>query len=198
MLSLLILLLTITSGCTGCHTNDDSQTDKKISYKVYKKTGVQDTDTLWVSQNDTVVFRAEEYVQHRPCSKAQLAMRYELRNPKDGAYYFIYNDKKQLIQEGKYTASYVYEGKTIEQGNFYNSKMYFYKKNGNLNSIHYQEDGRNLKTELFNRKRMVTEIIYFNKKSGDKEKVEIYKNGKRKETRIYTAFNVYHTIKGKE
>ena len=121
-----------------------------------------------------------------------------MKNPHDGAYYYIYNDKGQLIQEGKYTARYVYEGNTIENGNFYNSKSYYYKDNGNLSSTHYQVDGRNFKTELYNRKRILTEVIYFNKKSGDKEKVEIYKNGKLKETRIYKSFDTYDTVKPNE
>jgi len=51
---------------------------------------------------------------------AKLVKHYKLRNPKEGAYYFIYNDVQQLIQEGKYTARYVYEGRTIVEGNFYN------------------------------------------------------------------------------
>ncbi len=185
----------VITGCNGCKTNDDIPKGNKIISKVYHKTGPNDTDTLWVSQNDTLVFKAEEGMQGNPGQKPKLVTRYELKNPKDGAYYFIYNDAQQLIQEGKYTVQYVYDGKTIEEGNFYNSKRYHYKDNGKLSAIYYQVDGRNFKTELYNGKKELKEIIYFNKKSGDKEKVEIYKNGKLKETRIYTAFDVYHTIK---
>lgn len=194
----LLLLLTVLVGYASCNTNEQQLKKDTIIYKIHNKTGSLDTDTLWVSQNDSVTFKAEEGMQRNPGQKAKWVTRYELRNPMDGAYYFIYNDKHQLILEGKYTASYVYEGMTIENGNFYNSKSYYYKDNGRLNSIHYQVDGRNFKTELFNRKKELTEVIYFNKKSGDKEKEEIYKNGKLKETRIYTGFERYHTVKQSE
>lgn len=191
---LFIFLVIAITGCNGFQTNVHSSNEHKIIYKIHNKTGLKDTDTLWVSQNDSTIFKAEEGMQRNPGKMPRLVTHYELKNPSDGAYYFIYNDKGQLIQEGKYTARYVYEGNTIENGNFYNSKSYYYKDNGNLSSTHYQVDGRNFKTELYNRKKILTEVIYFNKKSGDKEKVEIYKNGTLKETRIYTAFDVYHTI----
>ena len=195
---LFICLTIVIAGCNGCKTNDQSSNEHKIIYKIYNKTGLKDTDTLWVSQNDSTIFKAEEGMQGNPGQMPKLVTHYELKNPKDGAYYYIYNDKGQLIQEGKYTARYVYEGNTIENGNFYNSKSYYYKDNGNLSSTHYQVDGRNFKTELYNRKRTLTEVIYFNKKSGDKEKVEIYKNGKLKETRIYKSFDTYDTVKPNE
>lgn len=193
----MFLVIAIT-GCNGCKKNVQNPNEHKVIYKIHKKTGSQDKDTLWVSQNDSLVFKSEEEMQGNPGQKAKWVTRYELRHPKNDAYYFIYNDMKQLIQEGIYTAQYTTSEGEIIEGNFYNSKSYYYKNNGKLRSIHYQVDGRNFKTELFNRKRELTEIIYFNKKSGDREKVEIYKNGKLKETRIYTAFDVYHTVEAGE
>lgn len=190
-----MLLVIAFTGCNGCHNHIPNTKSNKIIYRIHNKTSLQDADTLWVSQNDTTVFKSEEGMQRNPGQKAKWVTHYELKNPRNGAYYFIYNDAQQLIQEGIYTAQYTTsEGKTIEDGNFYNSKSYYYKDNGKLSAIHYQVDGRNFKTELYNRKKVLTEVIYFNKKSGDKEKVEIYENGKLKETRIYTAFDVYHTL----
>lgn len=155
------------------------------------------TDTVRVFQNDTAIFRKEELILKHPESKPKITIHYELLNPKDGTYYFIYNDKKQLVKEGKYSAQYRYEG-IMYEGGFYNSKTYFYKKNGTLETIHYQEDGRNLKTEFFNSDQQLTQIKYFNKKSSDTDKIEIYKKGKLKETRIYKGFKNYYTVKEQE
>lgn len=190
---LLTFLMIAVTGCNGCNKVADPPTGDSIIYKIHKKAGVGDIDTLWVSQNDTSQFKTEEGMQRHPGQKAELITRYELRHPQDGAYYFIYNPAQQLMEEGKYTAQYPYEGRVLD-GNFYNTKSYYYKDNGKLSSIHYQVDGRNYKTEVYDSNRQLKEIIYFNKKSSDKEKVEIYKKGKLKETRIYTAFDVYHTI----
>lgn len=194
----LLFLFTVIMGFSGCHTNEQHLKKDTIIYKIHKKTGPSDTDTLWVSQNDSLTFRSEEGVQRNPGQKAKLVTRYELRTPIDGAYYFIYNDRHQLISEGKYTASYSYEGKTINKGNFYNVKYYWYDEAGPLKAMHYQVDGRSVKTELVNKKGLITEIIYFNKKTGDKEKVEIYNKGKLKETRIYTGFERYYTVPANE
>lgn len=133
----------------------------------------------------------------RPCSNPELNVRYELLKPRNEAYYFIYNDNKQLIEEGKYTNEYTYEGQTYNTGDFYNLKRYFYRNNGNLKSIHYMEDGRNNKIELFDNKKRVTEITYFDKKSSDKTKIEIYNDGVLEETHIYTSFDKYYTEEGK-
>lgn len=166
--------------------------------EVYFSASSDDTDTLRVFQNDSAVFRKEELIVKNPDSYPKLTVRYELIHPQDKAYYFIYNDKKQLVIEGKYSTQYTYEGITYEQGGFYNSKTYSYKKNGSLETIHYQEDGRNLKTEYFNSDKKLTKIRYFNKKSSDTDKIEIYKKGKLKETRTYKGFNSYDTVKGKD
>lgn len=190
--SILILLTVLAMGCQ-CSTSSAQKKNTIIS-KVYHAKGNDETDTLWVSQNDTAVFKAEETIQRRHHRDAVLMMQYELRNPRDGAYYFIYNEDQQLIQEGVYTASYTYEGSINKQGNFYNVKNYRYNDNGSLKAIHYQEDGRNLKIEFYDQNRQLTQITWFNKKSSDKEKVEFYRNGKLKETRIYTAFDTYHTL----
>ncbi|BAP32952.1 uncharacterized protein CHSO_3915 [Chryseobacterium sp. StRB126] len=188
-----LLFFAIIIGCS-CIKAKDYSVNTLIS-KAYFKGGSQDTDTLRVYQNDPAVFRKEELIVKHPETKPKLTIHYELLNPKDGAYYFIYNDKKQLVKEGKYTAQYKYEGITYDQGGFYNSKTYLYKKNGNLETIHYQEDGRNLKTEFFNSDQQLTKIKYFHKKTSDTNTIEIYKKGKLKETHIYKGFNTYYTIK---
>ncbi len=190
----LILLIVTVTGCNGSTANVQISDEHKIIYKVHKKNSLQDIDTIWVSQNDTTVFLSEEVLQRRMHQSPQFVTQYKLRKPLDGTYYFIHNPQGQLILEGVYSARYIYEGKTLEEGNFYNSKTYYYKKNGNLNTIHYQADGRTTKIEHFDQNRQLTWITFFKKNSGDKEKVEVYKNGKLKETRIYTAFDVYHTI----
>ncbi|AZA77582.1 hypothetical protein EG347_08675 [Chryseobacterium sp. G0186] len=194
-ISLLLFFTTVIIGCKCTQPNDRSEKENTVISKEYHKSGQSDTDTLWVSQNDSTVFKKEEVLIQRPDSNPELSVRYELIKPKDNAYYFIYDDKKQLIKEGKYTSQYTYEGIIYKQGDFYNSKNYTYKKNGNLETIHYQEDGRNLKTEYFDSEKRLTKIRYLNKKSSDTEKIEIYKNGKLKETRIYKGFNSYDTVK---
>lgn len=191
MRTVLFFLFVIT-GCNWSHANIYSENT------IIPKSGIhrfQVTDTLRIFQDDPAVFKKEQIMVKYPDRYPKPAVRYELMNPKDGAYYLMYNDKKQLMKEGKYTSTYKYAGITYEQGGFYNPKTYFYKKNGNLETIHYQEDGRNFKTEFFDRNKQLVKIKYFNKKTSDTEKIEIYKNGKLKETRIYTAFNAYHTIK---
>ena len=196
------LLLLSVIVMMGCHydkgVKDKHKKENMIISKVHHKTGHGDVDTLWISQNDSTAFRKEELLIHRPDRYPEFSVRYVLLNPKDGAYYFIYNDKKQLVEEGKYSAQYTYEGITYDQGNFYNLKRFSYKKNGHLQTIHYQEDGRNLKTEFFAGDGQLTQIKYFNKKSSDIDKVEIYRNGKLKETRIYKGFNTYDVVKAGE
>lgn len=154
-----------------------------------------ETDTLRVSQHDTTIFRSVENIVARPCSKPELVESYELIAPKDGVYYLIYNDKQQLVLEGKFSASFIYEGVTYKEGNFYNSKRYTYRKNGDLKAIYIQEDGRNKTAEFYDSKKQLTSIRYFNKESGDTEKIELYKKGELKETRIYSSFSTYRTIK---
>lgn len=154
-----------------------------------------ETDTLHVSQQDTSIFRRVEHIAARPCSKPELVQRYELIAPKDGVYYFIYNAKEQLVLEGIFSADFTYEGVSYKEGNFYHSKRYMYKKNGNLEAIYIQEDGRNKTAAFYNSKKQVISIRYFDKKSGDTEKNERYKNGRLKETRIYSSFNTYRTMR---
>nr|WP_315029256.1 hypothetical protein [uncultured Chryseobacterium sp.] len=180
----LLFLVLMVVGCNYSKGNDRSEKENIITSRVYHKSNFDTTDTIRVSQNDSSFFKREEIIIHRPDSHPKLSVQYTLKHPKDGAYYLIYNDKKQLIKEGRYTSQYTYEGQTYKEGNFYNLKMYSYKSNGNLDTIHYQEDGRNLKTEFFDNKSRLKKIIYFNKKSADKEKVEIYKNGKLREINI--------------
>lgn len=153
------------------------------------------TDTLRVSQHDTTIFKRVEHIMTRPCSKPELVQNYELIAPRDGLYYLIYNDKEQLVLEGKFSASFTYEGVTYKEGNFYDSKRYTYKKNGDLKAIYIQVDGRNKTAEFYGAKKQLTSIRYFNKKSGDTEKIELYKKGRLKETRVYSGFNTYKTIK---
>lgn len=187
-----IFMITCSNFTKG---NDGIENNNIIISKIHYKSNTYDIDTLRVFQNDTSVFKREKGLITRPCSNPESEVRYELIDPKDGEYYLIYNSKEQLVMEGKYTSEYTYEGKTYNQGNFYNSKRYSYKKNGNLETRHYMEDGRNLKTEYYNSKRLLTEIRYLDKKTEGMTKIEIYKNGQLNKTRIYTSFNKYTTVK---
>jgi len=156
------------------------------------------TDTLWVFQNDTTVFRKRELMQTHPCSKPELITSYDLIAPIDKAYYFIYNEQQQLITEGQYTYQYIYSGSTEKIGNFYDSKDYYYTRNKRLDAIHYTAAGRNHKTEYFDKKEKLKRIRYFDKNSSDIAKIEVYKKGVLKETRIYTSFSKYYTIKASD
>ena len=189
-----LILYSIFSIFNGCDLKESNDKETIISKKYFKR-NTSETDTLWISQNDTTVFKQVEHIIRRPCSNPEFTISYELINPKNEAYYYIYDNKGKLIMEGKYTKEYLYEGIINKRGNFYNSKNYSYKNSGRLNTIHYQEDGRNMKTEVFDNKKRLKEIIYFDKKSSDKTKIEIYDKGQLEETRIYTSFDNYYTIK---
>lgn len=191
---LLIVFLSFSFTHCNCQTDYEKKENALLLKNKYKK-GNTGTDTLWVSQNDTLMFEKEKIIITRPCSKPELSTIYNLLAPISNAYYFIYNEKQQLIKEGKYTFEYTYQGATKKTGNFYNSKDYYYNRNGCLNIIHYMVNGRSYKTEHYDRKKRLKEIRYFDKKSSDTEKIEIYKNGILKETRVYTSFYNYVTIK---
>ncbi|MEL1255379.1 hypothetical protein AAEO57_16430 [Flavobacterium sp. DGU38] len=191
----ILLLFFSAISCNFTTKKHSSEKENSIISKIKHKTNTSETDTLWVSQNDTAVFKRKEEMITRPCSYPELQTFYELINPINEAYYFIYNNKQQLVTEGKYTNEYIYEGQTYKRGDFYNVKSYSYKSNGNLKSIHYMEDGRNHKTELFDRKKRLTEIIFYDRKTGDRTKVEIYDKGVLEETHIYTRFDDYYTVK---
>ncbi|NRS90337.1 hypothetical protein HNQ02_003277 [Flavobacterium sp. 7E] len=169
--------------------------ENRIISKIKLKKSKSKIDTLWVSQNDTAVFRKETALINRPCSKPKMQIYYELINPKVETYYFIYNEQNQLVIKGKYTSKYTYEGACEKKGVFYNKKKYFYKNNGNLKAIHYMEDGRNSKYEIYDSKKRLKKITYYDKKSSEKLKIEIYSHGQLKETRIYTSFDRYYTVK---
>jgi hypothetical protein len=109
----------------------------------------QEADTLVVHQNDTLSFDANISWIQRPCQDAQWQTSYKLKSPKDSTYYFIYNDQKQLIQEGL-TKSLDSSNADQDVG-FYHSKNYFYKRNGRLLRIYFQQNGRNVKTEYYKR-----------------------------------------------
>ncbi|MCC9073697.1 hypothetical protein LNQ49_19125 [Flavobacterium sp. F-65] len=192
--SFIFLLIISVLSCNSAIENNTIEKEKTIISKIRYKKSKSEIDTLWVSQNDTTVFRREEFMSTRPCSRPELQIRYELINPKDGAYYFIFDNSQNLVMEGKYTSHYNYEGITYDEGNFYNSKTYYYK-NGNLRTIHYQEDGRNLKTESFDNKKRLSEIRFIDKKSEETTRIEIYDDGQLEETRIYTSFDQYTTVK---
>ena len=195
ILCLNILLIFSTISCNFITEKNSVEKENVIISKIKLKKNSSEIDTLWVSQNDTTVYKKEEVMIHRPCSNPEFSIRYELINPKVNSYYFIYNEQQQLVLEGKYTKEYTYEGATEKLGNFYNSKSYSYKSNGKLKAIHYMEDGRNSKLELYDRKKSLKEIIYYDKKSSDKTKIEIYDNGQLEETRIYTSFDNYYIEK---
>lgn len=171
------------------------QNEYANSPSIFNRKKLHDKDTLRVSQDDQSVFRYEKALITRPCSKPQFQDRYELIHPQIDTYYFIYNPKKELIFEGKYTAKGHDEKPLYKKVNFYNSKRYYYKKNGQLEMIHYQEDGRNSKTEYFDGKKRLVKIRYIDKKSEETSKIEIYKNNRLAETRTYTSFSQYTTVK---
>ncbi|QXP58555.1 hypothetical protein [Olleya sp. HaHaR_3_96] len=137
----------------------------------------QTKDTLIVFQNDPLVFEKLELMSHRPCSKPRLEIHYKLIKPKNNTYYFIYNDKNQLVKEGTYTAKYSHEGIDYN-GAFYDINYYFYRKNGNLKTVHTQKNGRNSTTEFYGRNNRLKMISYFDEKSGNLVKDVIYKKNK--------------------
>lgn len=193
-----LLLIVSIASCNFTKKQSTSDKQKKIISKIKLKKNQSEIDTLWVSQNDSTVFKKEEFMNARPCSKPELQTRYTLISPKDNAYYFIYDDNAKLFMEGKYTASYTYEGVTYNNGDFYNVKYYSYNDNGDLTTIHYMEDGRNLKTETYDKKKRLEKIRYIDKKSEQTTKIEFYNNGELEKTRFYTSFDQYTTVKNKK
>lgn len=179
----------------SCDTKGTEQKNIIIS-KVHYKPNSKVIDTLWVSQNDSKVFLQKEVMSGNPGQRPEPVTIYELKAPVDSAYYYIYDNEGKLFMEGRYDSEYTYEGITTDQGNFYNSKSYRYRDNGKLRSVHYMEDGRNLKTESYNRKEQLDEVRYIDKKSETTTKVEIYENGEVKKTRVYTSFDNYYTVPG--
>jgi len=179
----------------SCDTKGIEHKNVIIS-KVHYKPNSKIIDTLWVSQNDSKVFLQREMMSGNPGQRPEPVTIYELKAPVDGAYYYIYDNEGKLFMEGRYDAKYNYEGHTNEHGDFYNSKTYRYRDNGKLRSVHYMEDGRNVKTESYNRKEQMDEVRYIDKKSETTTKVEIYENGEVKKTRVYTSFNNYYTVPG--
>ena len=109
----------------------------------------QYADTVKVYQNDTSVFNQSVSWIQRPCQKPEWHVDYEMKKPKDGTYYLIYNDKEQMVEEGMYTSRYFIESNPYS--GFYNSKYYYYKKNGKLSRVYHQIDGRNAKVEYYKR-----------------------------------------------
>ncbi len=155
-------------------------------------------DTLRVYQNDTTMFTKIDYITHRPCSNPEMGTSYRLKKPENNVYYYIYNEKQQLVNEGQYTSHYTYKGVEYE-GGFYNIKYFTYRKNGSLHTVHYQEDGRNSKIEFYSRRSKLKKIRYLDKETETPTKTEFYKKNKLKKTRVYTNYyaNKYYTIKEK-
>lgn len=189
-----ILMITLIS----CDTNPNKNKKTVITYKIKLKTNDKESDTLWVSQNDSSMFRKEEVLMRAPDRSPRSETVYQLISPKNNAYYFIYDAYGQLQTEGKYLSQFIDENGINYGGNFYDSKSYSYRKNGSVISMNQQIDGRNYKTEIYNRKEKLEEVIYYEKKSGDRQKVEIYDDGKLKETRIYRSFENYDVIKAND
>lgn len=113
---------------------------------------------------------------HRPCSNPEFSIRYELINPKVNSYYFItMNNNNWYWREN--TQKSIHMKVLLKNQEIFITQSYSYKSNGKLKAIHYMEDGRNSKLELYDRKKRLKEIIYYDKKSSDKTKIEIYDNG---------------------
>lgn len=186
-----LILITISLffllSCSGKEETGDIIISK-VKYKGKSKI----IDTLWVSQNDSLVFAREEGYTTRPCSDPEFTIWYNLKKPVENAYYYIYNPKGQLLQEGKYTYMDI-NGK--REGNFYQSKEYTYHKNDKISSIYISRPDEGYKLELYDRHGLLKEITYYEKGSNEKEKVEIYKDGKLKETHINFWFEKYDVVK---
>lgn len=189
----ILILFFFSMFAMSCHSKEPQNIIiSKIHYKPNSKT----IDTLWISQNDSTVFKREEVLTRNYHQTPKFETRYELKDPKNGVYYFIHNNIGPLVMEGRYDSEFTYEGHINKHGNFYNSKTYSYKKNGDLETIHYMEDGRNLKTEHYDRKKRLSKIRYIDKKSESTTKIEIYDHGILDKTRVYTSFDNYYTVKG--
>ena len=188
----LVLMVIFLQSCDTKGTENENIIISKVHFKPNSKI----IDTLWVSQNDSTVFAQKEVMTRNPERMPEPITVYELKEPKDGVYYYIYDREGKLFLEGRYDSKYTYDGITTNQGNFYNSKSYSYRNNGKLSSVHYMEDGRNLKTESYNRKEQLDEVRYIDKKSATTTKVEIYENGEVQKTRVYTSFDNYYTVPG--
>lgn len=118
----------------------------------------QAIDTLNVNQHDSTVFNANiEWIQ-RPCSKPEWSTTFELISPQKNAYYLIYNKENQLVKEGLYSTITV---DSVTYDGILNAKNYTYYKSGKIRSIFYQENGRNLKQEYFNKRGKLRVTKYF-------------------------------------
>lgn len=106
-----------------------------------------EVDTLRVYQNDESQFQKELNWIHRPCQKPRFEERHVLINPKDSTYYFIYDEKNNLVEEGLYTAAYMIDGQVYS--GFLNAKYYTYRSFRRLSHVRYVKDGRNVKTEAY-------------------------------------------------
>ena len=106
----------------------------------------QKVDTLSVHQNDTVQFHCIGAFIQRPCSNVEFSVHYELKKPNLDTYYYIYNEKNLLAEEGIYSTLMI-DNEAVP--GFYNSKYYSYSKRGKLKIIFYQKDGRNIQTEYY-------------------------------------------------
>lgn len=184
-------------NCTCVPESNILKTENSIIYQVKYKSNLNELDTFWVSENDTNVFKKEEMYITRPCSNPEFTIRYNMIAPINNAYYYIYNEKQQLSTEGVSTYGYLYEGVLEKFLEFHNQKYYYYGRCGCVNTIHYMLDGRNHKTESFDKKNRLSQIRYLDKKSGDVDRIEIYKKGELKETHVYTSFKNYDVIKNK-
>lgn len=190
-------MLVLTS-CGVATDKEKTAIDNPITFKKDYKANVQTKDTLWVIETDTLYFDRNEGFINRPCSNPEYYISYDLHHPIDQMYYYIYDAKLNLQQEGLYSNSIVYNGTESERGAFFDCIYYSYNKRGTLTAMSYMKNGRNFKTELLDGKELLKEITYYEESSGNRKKVERYKKGKLKETRYYTSFSNYYTIKAGE
>jgi antitoxin component YwqK of YwqJK toxin-antitoxin module len=118
----------------------------------------QQVDTLIVYQNDTTQFRAF-YAANHYHKKGELTVHYRLKNPQDSTYYFIYNDKGQLMEQGLYTANYFIDGESYR--GFLNSTYYHYH-NRRWMIVYYKEEGRTVHKEYYKKGKLKpTKIFWF-------------------------------------
>ncbi len=190
---LLTILSVLAMSC------DPKNPDHKeiIIYKVHYRPNSRIIDTLRVSQNDSKIFTKKEVLTRHPEKTPEPQTVYQLKEPLDGVFYYIHDSEGRLVMAGRYDAHYIYGSVRNDEGNFYNVRYYSYRKNGKLKTIHYMEDGRNLKTQTYDRKGQLDEVLYRDKKSGNTTKLEIYENGEVKKTRVYKSFDQYYTVPGR-
>lgn len=125
-----------------------------LGFGAFGQDEASSADTLRVYQNDPLVFNKVVSMNSYKCWHISpfrrlplYLIRYELIDPKDSTYYFIYNEEQQLVEEGVNTSRII---DSVEYKDLFDSINYRYHK-GKLHLIDYTEDGHWVKREFYNR-----------------------------------------------